>query len=64
MQDIQFASEQTRIQDDLLIIAGDNALDSSFSSFLIFAEGKRTSCVITHEKNDLKKAAEDRDHYL
>lgn len=55
VRDIQFALERTRIQDDLLIIAGDNVIDFSFNSFLTFAERKHTSCVMTHEEHDLKK---------
>ncbi len=53
VRDIQYALEQTEIQDDLLIMAGDNVLDFSLDGFLNFAQEKETSCVMCHEEHDL-----------
>ncbi len=54
VRDIQFAIDACHISDDLLVIAGDNVLDFSFSGFLAFAGQKGTSCVMCHEENNLK----------
>lgn len=43
------------IDDDVLVIAGDNVLDFSFDGFLNFFAQKNASCVMTHEENELKK---------
>lgn len=55
VRDIQFAIDTCHINDDLLIIAGDNVLDFSFSGFLAFAGEKGTSCAMCHEENSLKQ---------
>lgn len=55
VRDIQFAMDKLNIEDDLLVIAGDNVLDFSFSGFLAFAEQKGTSCVMCHEERVLEK---------
>nr|WP_302049681.1 sugar phosphate nucleotidyltransferase [Desulfosporosinus nitroreducens] len=52
---MQFAIDSLNLQDDLLVIAGDNALDFSFGGFIRFAKEKGTSCVMCHEENDIKK---------
>lgn len=53
VKDIQLASND--IKDDVLVMAGDNLLDFSLKGFVEFAKEKRTSCVMCHEENDLKK---------
>lgn len=55
VKDIQFAVESLNLNEDLLIIAGDNILDFSLEDFLKFMKEKKTSCVMCHEENDLKK---------
>ena len=55
VKDIQYAVEQLDLDDDLFVMAGDNVLDFSLRGFLDFAEEKKTSCVMCHEENDLKK---------
>lgn len=52
VKDIQLAANSLNLTDDLLVIAGDNVLDFSFSSFVNFAKEKGTSCVMCHEEND------------
>lgn len=55
VRDIQFAVDKLNLEDDLLVIAGDNILDFSFAGFLAFAEEKGTSCVMCHEETVLEK---------
>ena len=53
VKDIQLAAKD--IEDDVLVMAGDNLLDFSLKGFVEFAKQKKTSCVMCHEENDLKK---------
>ena len=53
VKDIQLAAKN--IEDDVLVMAGDNLLDFSLKGFVEFAKQKKTSCVMCHEENDLKK---------
>ena len=53
VKDIQLAAKD--IEDDVLVMAGDNLLDFSLKGFVEFTKEKRTSCVMCHEENDLKK---------
>lgn len=55
VKDIQLAVETLNLSDDLLVMAGDNVLDFSLSSFVSFMREKQTSCVMCHEENELKK---------
>lgn len=55
VKDIQFAVENQHLDEDLLIIAGDNLMDFSFRGFIQFAKEKGTSCVMCHEEHDLEK---------
>ncbi|MBR6215841.1 MAG: NTP transferase domain-containing protein, partial [Spirochaetaceae bacterium] len=41
--DIKYALDKTGVQDDVLILAGDNVLDFSLSSFISYAKEKKTS---------------------
>jgi glucose-1-phosphate thymidylyltransferase len=47
-KDILFAIEKLAIEDDLLVLAGDNVTDFSFSDFVKFALQKSTSCITCH----------------
>jgi glucose-1-phosphate thymidylyltransferase len=49
------AVEKLGIVDDVLVMAGDNALDFSLKEFVDFARKKGTSCVMCHEENVLEK---------
>ena len=53
--DIQFAIDQLKLADDLLIIAGDNVLDFSLVSFIRYAREKNTSCVMRYYEADEKR---------
>ena len=46
VKDIQFAIDQLKIDDDMLVIAGDNVLDFSLVKLIRYAEKKGTSCVM------------------
>ena len=48
VRDIQFALDALRPEGDLLVIAGDNLLDFSLGSFIGYAAGKGTSCVMRY----------------
>lgn len=48
VRDIQFAIDTLKLDDDLLVIAGDNLLDFSLVRFLDFAREKQTSCVMRY----------------
>lgn len=55
VRDILLAVESCNIQEDVLIIAGDNLVDFSFRDFVKYAKEKGTSCVMCHEENDMQK---------
>ncbi|MBQ3372253.1 MAG: NTP transferase domain-containing protein, partial [Oscillospiraceae bacterium] len=46
--DMQFAIRQAGVEDDLLVLAGDNVLDFSQRSFLTYAAAKGTSCTMRY----------------
>lgn len=46
VRDIQFAIDTLRLDEDLLVIAGDNLLSFSLGGFLRYAREKGTSCVM------------------
>ena len=46
--DIQFALDKLKLNDDLLIIAGDNVLDFSLTGFIKYAKEKQTSCTMRY----------------
>ncbi|MBP5640578.1 MAG: NTP transferase domain-containing protein [Victivallales bacterium] len=48
VKDIQFAIDSLKLDDDLLIIAGDNLLDFSLTPFLQYAVTKGTSCIMRY----------------
>lgn len=57
--DIKFAIGQLDLDDDMLIIAGDNVLDFSLNRFVDYAIDKKTSCVMRYfesESSRLKKS--------
>ncbi len=46
--DIQYAIDKLSIDDDMLVIAGDNVLDFRLSKFITYAQKKNTSCVMRY----------------
>lgn len=48
VRDIQFAIEQLHLDDDLLVMAGDNLLDFSMGEFIRYAVEKKATCVMSY----------------
>ena len=55
VKDIQFAIDQLGLDDDMLVIAGDNVLDFSLTKFLAYAKEKATSCIMRYYEPEEKK---------
>ena len=59
VKDIQFAIEKLDLDDEMLVIAGDNVLDFSLTEFIAYAQEKKTTCVMRYYeelKERLKKS--------
>lgn len=55
VKDVQFAIEQLGLNDDLLVIAGDNLLDFSLQSFINYFYEKQTTCIMRYwEESEIK----------
>jgi dTDP-glucose pyrophosphorylase len=52
VKDILFAIETTGVDDDMLVIAGDNVLDFSLCTFIDYALKKVTSCIMRYYEPD------------
>ena len=52
VKDIQFAIDSLDLDDDLLVIAGDNVLDFSLVKFIDYARAKGTSCIMRYFEPD------------
>ena len=48
VKDIQFAIEQLQLNDDLLVMAGDNLLDFSLGEFMRYGKEKNATCVMRY----------------
>lgn len=55
VKDIQFAMEKLGLDDDMLVIAGDNLLDFSLTKFISYAKEKNASCVMRFYQPDRAK---------
>lgn len=55
VKDVQFAIEKLDIKEDILVIAGDNLLDFSFSEFIDYSLDKKASCVLRYFESDKSK---------
>ena len=55
VKDIQFAVEKLSINDDILVIAGDNLLDFSLCEFIKYAITKNASCIMRYYEPELQK---------
>ena len=53
--DIQFAIDELGLDEDLLIIAGDNVLDFSLTAFIRYAQEKGASCAMRYYEADEAK---------
>ena len=48
VKDIQYAIDQLSLDDDMLVIAGDNVLDFSLTGFIAYAKKKKASCIMRY----------------
>ena len=55
VRDIQFAIDSLGLDDDLLVIAGDNLLDFSLESFIRYAGEVGTTCVMRYVEPSLER---------
>ncbi|MBE6592931.1 MAG: nucleotidyltransferase family protein [Ruminococcaceae bacterium] len=55
VKDIQFAIDKLGLDDDMLVIAGDNVLDFSLTRFVAYAKEKQSSCIMRYYEGDLKR---------
>ena len=55
VRDIQFAIEQLRLDDDMLVMAGDNLLDFSLAGFIRYSQEKNATCVMRYYEADEAK---------
>ena len=53
--DIQYAISTLKLDDDLLVIAGDNVLDFSLRRFVAYAKKRGTSCTMRYWEDDEKR---------
>lgn len=55
VKDIEFAVDSLGIDDDILVIAGDNVLDFSLTRFIDYALAKNASCIMRYYEPDDKR---------
>ena len=55
VKDIQYAIEKLGLDDDMLVIAGDNVLDFSLTKLVDYAKHKQASCIMRYYESDEKK---------
>ena len=55
VKDIQFAIDQLDLDDDMLVIAGDNVLDFSLTKFISYAKEKNSSCIMRYYEPEMEK---------
>ena len=55
VKDIQFAIDTLGLDDDMLVIAGDNVLDFSLTRFIDYAMKKKTSCIMRYFEGEERK---------
>ena len=55
VKDIQFVIDELKLDDDMLVIAGDNVLDFSLTQFIFYALKKQSSCIMRYYEASEKK---------
>ena len=55
VRDIQFAIDACKLDNDMLVIAGDNLLNFSLTSFIKYAMEKKTSCIMRYYEASVEK---------
>ena len=54
VRDIYFAIDKMNINDDIIVLAGDNLLEFSLNKFIDFYKEKNTNCIMTYYEESLK----------
>ncbi len=54
VKDIEFAIEALNLDDDLLVLAGDNVMDFSFNSYIDYFYRKQTTCIMRYRVPGVK----------
>lgn len=55
VRDIQYAIDTLKLDDELLVVAGDNVLDFSLTRFLEYAKERGTTCVMRYTEPDMSR---------
>ena len=55
VKDIQFAIDKLALDDDMLVIAGDNLLDFSLTEFIKYSKAKNASTIMRYYEPDARK---------
>lgn len=55
VRDIQFAIDALNLNEDLLVIAGDNLLNFSLQDYIRYAQEKKTTCIMRYWEPDVNK---------
>lgn len=55
VKDIAFAIEKCEINEEIIVLAGDNLLDFSLKNFAGYQKTKQTACIMRHYESELKK---------
>ncbi len=55
VKDIDFAISKLNIDDDILVVAGDNLLDFSLAKFIKYAKNKKTSSIMRYYEGNILK---------
>ena len=55
VRDIQYAIDTLHLDDEMLMIAGDNVLDFSLTEFVRYAKEKNTSCIMCYYEANKQK---------
>lgn len=55
VKDIQFAIDKLQLDDDMLVIAGDNVLDFSLTKFIAYSKEKNASCIMRYYEPEAQK---------
>lgn len=55
VKDIEFAIKSENINDNILVLAGDNLLNFSLNDFIDFAKSKNTNAIMTYKENEIAR---------
>ncbi len=55
VNDIKYAIGKLNINDDCLVVAGDNLLDFSLNSFINYSKEKNATCIMKYKLDDINK---------